>query len=70
MKNRGICKKCKKEIWWIKTEKGAMMPCDIKMQAVVTEEGKTIMGNRPHWASCPHANHFRKRNEKEAEIKN
>lgn len=55
-----ICKKCKAEIRWIKTEKGKWMPVDPKEITLISIEGKIIKGYMPHWATCPNADYFRK----------
>ncbi len=58
------CKKCKEPIFFIKTEKGADMPVDMKFTSVyhLTDNSKwtLIRGNQPHWATCPNAKDFKK----------
>jgi hypothetical protein len=53
---------CGKEITWARTEKGKMMPCDMDGR-VVQHEGETVILLRPHWASCPRADLWRRRNQ-------
>lgn len=55
----GKCKKCDKEIIWIETIKRKWMPCDEKEQTVITQDGKTVKGYTPHWATCANAAQFR-----------
>lgn len=54
-----ICSGCSAEILWVKTEKGRPMPCDPKLLTVVTEDGRTVKGYTPHWATCPKRQAFR-----------
>lgn len=36
------------------------MPCDTNKITIVTDEGETVAGYTPHWATCPAANKFKK----------
>ncbi len=56
------CSKCGAVIYWIKTEKGKFMPVDVKKISLIDENGKVHQGYNPHWASCPFAASFRKKN--------
>jgi hypothetical protein len=47
------CKSCGAEIVWIKTIAGNPMPCDPAEQTFVTNDGQTLKGRVPHWATCP-----------------
>jgi hypothetical protein len=47
------CKGCQAEIVWIKTVNGKNMPCNAEKITIVTEEGQTVVGYIPHWATCP-----------------
>lgn len=60
MSGTSTCKGCGASIVWIKTPNGKAMPCDNAIETVVTDNGEVIKGRRPHWASCPAANLFRK----------
>lgn len=53
------CKGCGAEIVWIKTPAGKAMPCDPNKVIIVTDEGETVAGYTPHWASCPAAKRFK-----------
>ena len=78
------CKKCGRQILFVKMESGRYMPCDIDLclfiegaggaEYFVTPGGKLIRGKsplrgettdgagyRPHWATCPYAEDFRRR---------
>lgn len=55
------CKSCGADIVWIETVKGKNMPCNSEKTTIVTEDGKTITGHIPHWATCPNAGTHRKR---------
>jgi len=55
------CKRCSQEIKFIKSAKNQKwLPVNIKLESVVTEEGKIVKGYTPHWATCPNAQEFRK----------
>ena len=56
------CKGCGAEITWIKTEAGKIMPCNLEKTTIVTEQGKTVVGHVPHWATCSKANDFKEKN--------
>lgn len=54
------CERCKADIVWLKTTKGAWMPVD----AASVEAGDTIYDPKKHvahWGTCPHAKEFRKK---------
>lgn len=55
------CRTCKKEIAWVRTESGKMMPIDIDVEIVVEKDGERIVVAKPHWASCPQAESWRKK---------
>lgn len=55
-----LCKKCGAPIVWVNMESGKAMPCDFKIVVIVTDEGKTIRGRISHFATCAHADYFRK----------
>lgn len=57
------CKGCQAEIIWITTIKGKQMPCDAEKTTVITDDGKTITGHIPHWATCPVYKTFKKSEE-------
>lgn len=58
------CRGCGARIGWLTLDSGKRMPVDLKpLQSVVVEdlEGcRVIQGYRPHWASCPAADQFKK----------
>jgi len=54
------CKGCGKEIVWIKTKAGKIMPCNTEKTTIVTTSGETIVGHTPHWADCPNYKDFKK----------
>lgn len=60
------CKGCGAEIVWIKTKAGKAMPCDTNKVTIITDNGETVIGYTPHWATCPAAKTFKK-NKKEVE---
>lgn len=58
----GKCRSCGAPILWIKTVPNKrMMPCDPQLFTLVTKEGLTVKGYRPHWASCPEGEKLRRR---------
>lgn len=54
------CKGCQADIVWIKTTNGKNMPCDPKKVVIVTENGETVSGYTPHWATCSQYKKFKK----------
>ena len=56
----GVCKGCGVYIEWIRTKKGKNMPVEPDPINIITEEGETIEGFIPHWATCSSPNQFRK----------
>lgn len=57
------CKGCGRQIEWIKTEAGKQMPVDPDLVTVVLKDGRVVRGYRPHWATCPNAEQFRRKGE-------
>lgn len=55
------CKGCGEEIVWIKTKNNKIMPCNAEKTTVVTEQGQTIIGHTPHWATCPKSKEFKEK---------
>ena len=55
------CKGCNAEIVWIKTRNGKIMPCNVEKTTIVTEQGETIIGHIPHWATCPKSQNFKEK---------
>jgi hypothetical protein len=55
------CKGCGAEIEWMFTENGHKMPVNKPMLTVITKDGKVIQGQESHFASCPKADDFRRR---------
>lgn len=55
------CKGCNAEIVWIKTRNGKIMPCNAEKTTIVTEQGETIIGHIPHWATCPKSQNFKEK---------
>lgn len=56
------CKGCGADIIWIKTKNNKIMPCNSVKTTVVTEQGETIIGHIPHWATCPKSTEFKEKN--------
>lgn len=67
------CKRCDGWITWVTTPEGKYLPCNLPlmrgdgMTTLVTEGGRIMpkasaayKGYVPHWATCPHADEFRK----------
>ena len=54
------CKGCGAEIIWIKTPAGKLMPCDAQKITIITEQGQTVSGYIPHWATCSKSKTFKK----------
>lgn len=55
------CKGCGAEIVWITTKAGKQMPCNNEKTTIVTEQGETVTGHVPHWATCPAFKKFKKK---------
>ena len=60
------CRKCGKEIRFIKTLRGRWMPIDAdptdeqkRKTTSIVIEGGNIIEAVPHWATCPDADSFR-----------
>lgn len=49
------CKSCGKPIKWITTRNKKSMPVDPGVTTVITKDGVTVQGSRPHWATCTDA---------------
>jgi ribosomal protein S27AE len=67
------CKKCGKDIILAKTQDGKWMPLDADtFQAWYLDENKgetrPFTAHKPHWATCPNADEFRKKKEKENDV--
>lgn len=54
------CKGCGKEIVWIKTKSGKIMPCNAEKITIIQESGDMTSGHLPHWATCPNYKDFKK----------
>jgi len=59
------CKGCGEEIEWIETKEGKKMPVNPGKVVVVTQDGRVVTGQVPHWSTCPRAADFRKKGAKE-----
>lgn len=59
------CKGCGAEIIWLKTKNGKSMPCDANKVTIITENGETVTGYVPHWATCPKYKQFKRSTENE-----
>jgi len=46
----------------VRTEAGKMMPINLDVEVVTEKGGEKIVVAKPHWASCPNAKDFRKKN--------
>lgn len=58
--NKMKCRKCGAEIVFIKTVPGGkLMPCDVKIEKIMTKEGRLAVGHKSHFATCPYADDFR-----------
>lgn len=55
------CRSCGAPIEWVKTPQGRWMPVNPGERVVVTAKGEVVRGCEPHWATCPHAEHWRRR---------
>ena len=61
MAGKSQCTGCGADIRWIKTVKGKSMPCNIEEVTIITKVGSIYRGFTPHWATCPKADEFRRR---------
>ncbi|MDD5065201.1 MAG: hypothetical protein PHQ35_10655 [Phycisphaerae bacterium] len=56
------CKGCGRLILWIRTKNGKDMPVDYPDEiTIITKDGRTEKGFIPHWATCPQAKQFKKK---------
>lgn len=55
------CRSCGKEITWVRTESGKMMPCDIDATVITEKDGSKLVVLNPHWSTCPDADSWRKK---------
>ena len=55
------CSGCGAEIVWIETKNKKIMPCNKEQTTIITDKGETIKGHIHHWATCPKADNFRKK---------
>ena len=55
------CKACKQNIHFVETKKGRLMPCNPKKLTVITVMGDVVSGWEAHFATCPQADKFRKK---------
>lgn len=49
------CQACGKEIVFVGTENGSLMPCNPRGITIITPDGRTVRGRETHFASCPGA---------------
>lgn len=64
------CKSCGTPMIWTDTPKGKRMPLDattLQRRMVLNAEGQAIVADTflSHYATCPHADHFRKKARRE-----
>ena len=59
------CKGCGAEIEWIETTEGKRIPVNLGKVVVLSQDGKVVTGQVPHWATCPRAADFRKKGTEE-----
>lgn len=56
------CQSCGADIYWIKSKKtGKPIPCNPEKFRIVTEDGRVEVGYRAHFATCPQAKEWRKK---------
>lgn len=56
------CRSCQADIHWIKSKKtGKPIPCDPEILRIITEDGRVEIGFRVHFATCPQAKEWRKK---------
>lgn len=53
------CRGCGQAIQFIRTPRGADMPCGVRKLTIVTDRGEVVQGFAPHWAECPSAKSFK-----------
>ena len=64
--NARPCKLCGARIFFVKTEKGSLMPLDEKKRRIIVLDSKGVYmraeaGYETHYATCPNADEFRKK---------
>lgn len=57
------CRSCGKEIAWVRTESGKMMPVELDVE-VIDDKGEKLVVAKPHWAYCKDSDQWRKRDKK------
>ncbi len=55
------CRSCGAEIAWVRMPSGKMMPVDIDAEVVEEKDGEKIVVCKPHWATCPQGDKWRKK---------
>ena len=55
------CRRCNEPIKFIKTKNGKFMPVNLDKKLFVTEDGYVNKGYESHFATCPFADEFRKK---------
>ncbi len=62
MNGKTNCKRCGKAIEFVRMRSGRLNPVDIEPRVtVVTDAGDAVTGRTSHFATCPHADDFRKK---------
>ena len=59
MANKTTCRGCGAEIIFMKSQNGKPVPCNPKLETIVTVQGNVIKGYITHFATCPNASQFR-----------
>ena len=59
------CRACGQPIHFVETIKGRRMPCNQKKLTVITVMGDVVSGWETHFSTCPEANRFRKKRQRE-----
>lgn len=55
------CRGCRGTIWWVQMPSGKNMPLDVGSPGTEVPTLHAPGRGRPHWASCPNADDFRRR---------
>ena len=55
------CRGCRETIWWVQMPSGKHMPLDVGSPGTEVPTLHAPGRGRPHWASCPNADRFRRR---------
>lgn len=60
-KGEAKCRACGAPLKFIRSRNGRAIPVNAERTTIVTDSGDVVSGHVSHFATCPHAESFRKR---------